>query len=187
MISPEQDMFEIHNMSGYNEEIVCAITTSGKQGLRREIGCKKGLEVYGMLDEGIGLKGTYTDRWMTKLKVHFKQGLLIYGNDPGTIQERTRGRRSVFLSRVRKRVRRPYSCSGRMPFLYGINTFSRAHYYRNNRKLYYRKDFESWGCGAKAIPTLWRRKWPDEARVAVNWIRKTSLRQVWQKRNSDWP
>lgn len=41
-------------MSGYREEMVSAIAE--EQELRKEVGCEEGVQVYGVPDEGTGLK-----------------------------------------------------------------------------------------------------------------------------------
>lgn len=48
-------MLEVNTTGGYEADIARAITAREEEGMRRKVDCKEGLEVYGMLGEGIEL------------------------------------------------------------------------------------------------------------------------------------
>ena len=72
----EDETLETEGIAGFKETISVAIAEREEQNLRKEAKDKEGLEVYGMLKEGIGFK-EYLHGPMdagTKLKVKFRTG-----------------------------------------------------------------------------------------------------------------
>ncbi|CAB1119660.1 unnamed protein product [Ectocarpus sp. CCAP 1310/34] len=86
----EDETLETEGLQGFKEKISVACAEREEQNLRKESKDKEGLEVYGMLKEGIGFKD-YLHGPMdagTKLKVKFRTG------DIG-LRERRRRHRTV--------------------------------------------------------------------------------------------
>lgn len=100
-------MLEIRSTSGYKEDIACAMAPREEQGLRGEVECKEGLELYGMLEGGMGLKGCLNGRMdaATKLKFQNSRRGYRFAGTLATIQKRRRTSRIIVNMHVRPETR----------------------------------------------------------------------------------
>ncbi|CAB1096020.1 unnamed protein product [Ectocarpus sp. CCAP 1310/34] len=180
----EDETLETEGLQGFKEKISGGCAEREKQNLRKESKDKEGLEVYGMLKEGIGFKD-YLHGPMdagTKLKVKFRTG------DIG-LRERRRRHRTVDEEDDEFKCDCGFECEDR------VHVVAECPLYKKERELYmtelgkidgtYREMFEAWNREERTVAVLGHRRWVEKAGrdiVRIDRLGKTFLSHLWQSR-----
>ncbi|CAB1103133.1 unnamed protein product [Ectocarpus sp. CCAP 1310/34] len=180
----EDETLETEGLQGFKEKISVACAEREEQNLRKESKDKEGLEVYGMLKEGIGFKD-YLHGPMdagTKLKVKFRTG------DIG-LRERRRRHRTVDEEDDEFKCDCGFECEDR------VHVVAECPLYKKEREVYvtelgkidgtYREMFEAWNRGERTVAVLGHRRWVEKAGrdiVRIDRLGKTFLSHLWQSR-----
>ncbi|CAB1113177.1 unnamed protein product [Ectocarpus sp. CCAP 1310/34] len=149
----EDETLETEGLQGFKEKISVACAEREEQNLRKESKDKEGLEVYGMLKEGIGFKD-YLHGPMdagTKLKVKFRTG------DIG-LRERRRRHRTVDDEDDEFKCDCGFECEDR------VHVVAECPLYKKEREVYvtelgkidgtYREMFEAWNREERTVAVL---------------------------------
>ncbi|CAB1114720.1 unnamed protein product [Ectocarpus sp. CCAP 1310/34] len=179
----EDETLETEGLQGFKEKISVACAER-EQNLRKESKDKEGLEVYGMLKEGIGFKD-YLHGPMdagTKLKVKFRTG------DIG-LRERRRRHRTVDEEDDEFKCDCGFECEDR------VHVVAECPLYKKEREVYvtelgkidgtYREMFEAWNREERTVAVLGHRRWVEKAGrdiVRIDRLGKTFLSHLWQSR-----
>ncbi|CAB1101586.1 unnamed protein product [Ectocarpus sp. CCAP 1310/34] len=180
----EDETLETEGPQGFKEKISVACAEREEQNLRKECKDKEGLEVYGMLKEGIGFKD-YLHGPMdagTKLKVKFRTG------DIG-LRERRRRHRTVDEEDDEFKCDCGFECEDR------VHVVAECPLYKKEREVYvtelgkidgtYREMFEAWNREERTVAVLGHRRWVEKAGrdiVRIDRLGKTFLSHLWQSR-----
>ncbi|CAB1105103.1 unnamed protein product [Ectocarpus sp. CCAP 1310/34] len=152
--------------------------------LRKVSKDKEGLEVYGMLKEGIGFKD-YQHGPMdagTKLKVKFRTGDIA-------LRERRRGHRTV------ENDDDEFKCDWGFEGEDRVHVIAECPLYKKERGVYvtelgkvdrtYREMFEAWNREERTVAVLGHKRWVEKAGrdiVRIDRLGKTILNHLWQSR-----
>ncbi|CAB1121386.1 unnamed protein product [Ectocarpus sp. CCAP 1310/34] len=180
----EDETLETEGLQGFKEKISVACAEREEQNLRKESKDKEGLEVYGMLKEGIGFKD-YLHGPMdagTKLKVKFRTG------DIG-LRERRRRHRTVDDEDDEFKCDCGFECKDR------VHVVAECPLYKKEREVYvtelgkidgtYREMFEAWNREERTVAVVGHRRWVEKAGrdiVRIDRLGKTFLSHLWQSR-----
>ncbi|CAB1105642.1 unnamed protein product [Ectocarpus sp. CCAP 1310/34] len=180
----EDETLETEGLQGFTEKIYVACGEREEQNLRKETKDKEGLEVYGMLKEGIGFKD-YLHGPMdaeTKLKVEFRTG------DIG-LRERRRRHRTVDEEDDEFKCDCSFECEDR------VHVVAECPLYKKESEVYvtelgkidgtYREMFEACKREERTVAVLGHRRWVEKAGrdiVRIDRLGKTFLSHLWQSR-----
>ncbi|CAB1103263.1 unnamed protein product [Ectocarpus sp. CCAP 1310/34] len=180
----EDETLETEGLQGFKEKISVACAEREEQNLRKESKDKEGLEVYGMLKEGIGFKD-YLHGPMdagTKLKVKFRTG------DIG-LRERRRRHRKVDEEDDECKCDCGCGCEDR------VHVVAACPWYKKEREVYvtelgkidgtYREMFEAWNREERTVAVVGHRRWVGQAGraiVRIDRLGKTFLSHLWHSR-----
>ncbi|CAB1099471.1 ABC [Ectocarpus sp. CCAP 1310/34] len=154
----EDETLETEGLQGFKEKISVACAEREEQNLRKESKDKEGLEVYGMLKEGIGFKdylhGPMDAR--TKLNVEFRTG------DIG-LRERRRRHRTVDEEDDEFKCDCGFECEDR------VHVVAECPLYKKEREVYvtelgkidgtYREIFEACNREERTVAVVGHRRW----------------------------
>ncbi|CAB1115488.1 unnamed protein product [Ectocarpus sp. CCAP 1310/34] len=180
----EDETLETEGLQGFKEKISVACAEREEKNLRKETKDKEGLQVYGMLKEGIGFKD-YLHGPMdagTKLKVKFRTG------DIG-LRERRRRHRTVDEEDDEFKCDCGFECEDR------VHVVAECPLYKKEREVYvtelgkidgtYREMFEAWNREERTVAVLGHRRWVEKAGrdiVTIARLGKALLSHLWQSR-----
>ncbi|CAB1096931.1 unnamed protein product [Ectocarpus sp. CCAP 1310/34] len=180
----EDETLETEGLQGFKEKISIACAEREEQNLRKESKDKEGLEVYGMLKEGIGFKD-YLHGPMdagTKLKVKFR-------TEDTSLRERRRRHRTVDEEDDEFKCDCGFECEDR------VHVVAECPLYKKEREVYvtelgkidgtYREMFEAWNREERTVAVLRHRRWVEKAGMdtdRMDRLGKTFLSHLWQSR-----
>ncbi|CAB1109836.1 unnamed protein product [Ectocarpus sp. CCAP 1310/34] len=181
----EDETLETEGLQGFKEKISVACAEREEQNLRKESKDKEGLQVSGMLEEGIRFKD-YLHGLMdagTKLKVKFRTG------DIG-LRERRRRHRTVDEEDDEFKCDCGFECEDR------VHVVAECPLYKKEREVYvtelgktdrtHTEMFEAWNREERTVAVLGHRRWVEKAGRDIvridRLIGKTLLSHLWRSR-----